>query len=138
MTIRQDLIIQQHADWSYTYTHRSAGSVVDLTGYSAAMSIKKVPGQTAAARSYLSSEADANGGTITLGGPAGTVQLAMTATQTVKLLHDFDLWAMLQAGGNALIKPEVHLLYDLNLTAPSGAVVRALEGRVIARRSVTP
>jgi len=138
VTTRQDLIVQQNADWSFVYTHKAAGTPVDLTGYSAAMSIKRVPGQTTIARAYLSTGADANGGTITLGGADGTVTLAMTAAQTLKLLSDFDLWAVIERGGAAVIEPEAHLLYDLNLTAPGGAVTRALEGRVIVRRSVTP
>jgi hypothetical protein len=138
VTLRQDLIIEQNADWTFTYVHKSGGSVVDLTGYSAAMSIKRVPGQTTIARAYLSTGADADGGTITLGGDQGTVELAMTAAQTMKLLVDFDLWAVIENGHAATIKPEAHLLYDLNLASPAGAVTRALEGRVIVRRSVTP
>jgi hypothetical protein len=140
MTLRQDLIIPQYADWSFTYVHKDGtGAVVDLTGYSAAMSIKRQPGQTAVPRSYLSSGADANGGTITLGTSDGTVTLAMTAQQTKQLLWDFDLWALIETGrADAVIKPESHLVYDLALTHADGKVTRAIEGRVIVRRSVTP
>jgi hypothetical protein len=139
MTIRQDLRIQQNADWSYVYTHRdSNGTAIDLTGYSAAMSIKRVPGQTTVARAYLSSGADANGGTITLGGIAGTVTLSMTAAQTLKLLYDFDLWALIDGEQYATVEPQCELVYDLNLTSGVGSASRVMEGNVIVRRSVTP
>lgn len=139
MPIRQDLIVEQNASFSYVYTHKdAAGSPVDLTGYSAAMSIKRQPGQTTVARAYLSTGADADGGTITLGGAAGTVTLAMTAADTLKLLWDFDLWAVIEKGGDVTVEPQACLVYDLNLTDADGAVTRALEGKVIVRRSVTP
>lgn len=140
MTLRQDLYVQQNADWSFTYTHQPNGSPVDLTGYSAAMSIKKVPGQITVPRAYLSTGSDANGGTITLGGSAGTIQLSMTAAQTLKLVWEFDLWALLQSHDvwDVVVKPRVHLLYDVNLTNASGATSRVLEGKLIVSRSVTP
>lgn len=145
MTLRQDLTIQQNASWSFTYTHRDAsGSPVDLTGYSAAMSIKRALGQTVVARAYLSSGADADGGTITLGGAAGTITMAMTPAQTLKLVMDFDLWAVIDRrdvdprGDDVLVRPQVALVYDLLLTAPDGSVSRPIEGAAIVRRSATP
>lgn len=140
MTLRQDLYVQQNADWSFTYTHKPGGSPLDLTGYSAAMSIKKVPGQITVPRAYLSSGADADGGTITLGGTAGTVVLAMTAAQTLKLVWEFDLWALLQSQSiwDVFVKPRVHLLYDVNIKSPAGVTTRILEGKLVVSRSVTP
>lgn len=141
MTIRQDLIIEQNADWTFSYVHKdSDGSAIDLTGYSAAMSIKKVPGQVTVARAYLSTGSDADGGTITLSGADGTVTLSMTAAQTLKLVWEFDLWALLQSHDmdDVFVQPQVNLLYDINLTDAGGKTARVLEGKVIVRRSVTP
>ena len=139
MTLRQDIIIQQYASWQFVYTHRdTSGNPVDLTGWSAAASIKIQIGQTAVPRAYLSSGPDANGGIITLGGAAGTVTMSMTPSQTKLLVWDFDLWAMLETGIRAIIRREVPLYWDLLLTDTNGNAYRALEGRALIRRSVTP
>lgn len=138
MTIRQDLRIYQGETWSHTYVHRSAGSPVDLTGYSAAMSVKRVPGQTTMAQAYLSTGADADGGTITLGGANGEVVLSMTADETKALLTDVDIRALIPPEKRRRIHHEERFIYDLLLTDASGAVTRALEGQFIVRRSVTP
>lgn len=140
MSLRQDIVIEQNAGWTFTYTHKDAsGAPVDLTGWSAAMSIKREFGQTTIPRAYLSSGSDAVGGSIALGGAAGTVTLAMTADQTMRLLRDFDLWALIETGHpDVIVKPRVHLLYDLVLTDAVGNATRAIEGRAIVRRSVTP
>ena len=140
MPLRQDLYVEQNADFAFRYTHMSGGSAVDLTGYSAAMSIKKVPGQITVPRAYLSTGSDASGGTITLGGAAGTIDLAMTAAQTLRLVWEFDLWALMQDHSlyDVAVSPQVDLMYDINLTDTAGKTSRVLEGKVIVRRSVTP
>jgi len=139
MTIRHDLTVQENVDFSWTYTHKdSSGTAIDLTGYSAAMSIKRVPGQTNSPRAYLSSGSDADGGTLTLGGVAGTILIEMTAAQTYKLTSDVDFWALSPKWASKGIPKEVHLLYDLLLTDGSGVVTKPLEGALIVERSVTP
>lgn len=140
MTLRRDLFINQNASWSDVYTHKDAAGAIDLTGYTAAMSIKRAPGQTVVARAYLSSGADADGGTIVLGGTAGTVTMSMTPAQTLKLLWDFDLWAVIETHNErgVLVSPQSTLIYDLTITSPAGIATRAIEGRVIIRRSATP
>ncbi|MEO9230377.1 MAG: hypothetical protein ABI216_15735 [Devosia sp.] len=141
MTLRADLYIQQNASWSHVHTHNdAAGSPIDLTGYTAAMSIKRAPGQTVVARAYLSSGGDADGGTIVMGGAAGTITMSMTPAQTLKLLWDFDLWAVIESRDPdaALVKPQNTLVYDCSITNTNGVTTRVLEGRAIVRRSVTP
>ena len=65
MATRQDIRINQGETWSYTFPWSANLS----SGYSAAMSIKKVPGQTTTALAYLSTGSDADGGTLALGNP---------------------------------------------------------------------
>lgn len=136
MTIRQNLDVNQGETWSWTYTHRdAAGSVVDLTGYSARMSVKSDlwAGNTL----YMSSGADALGGDIDLGGVLGTITLSMTAAQTdamdntnyflVKYMSDYDI----PFGGT------VEFVYDLEIVSPAGVVTRVLQGFFTLYRSVT-
>lgn len=135
MTTRQDIRINQGETWSHTFPWSA-----DLSsGYSAAMSIKKVPGQTTTALAYLSTGADADGGTLTLGNQ--TIVASMTATETAALLTDVDIYALIppEKRRPEYIEHEECFLYDVNLTNTStGAVTRAYEGKVTVRRSVTP
>lgn len=137
MTTRQDLNIRQGETWSFVYTKRdSAGAAVDLTGYTARMAIKA--GYSGSAAAYLSTGADAAGGTIVLGGAAGTVTLSMTAAQSAALAHGVD--SVLNAMLGECLEPEgqfVTYRYDLELVSGAGAVTRELEGRVTVQREVT-
>lgn len=135
MTTRQDLIIRQGETWSFVWTKTSGGSAVDLTGYTARMTIRdRIKG---AQQAYLSSGADADGGSITLGGAQGTVTLAMTATQSAALAGELSVASsVLLAEHPERDEPEVRYIYDLELV--NGATVtRELEGRVIVYREVT-
>lgn len=130
MTTRQDLHIRQGADWSFTHTVRdSGGSPVDLTNYTARASIKRSLSDSASA--YLSTGADADGGTITLGGVAGTVTLSMTNAETDLLVDNVSFERP------ETIEPVTQFIYDLELVDASGNVTRELEGRVIYYRGVT-
>ena len=133
MTIRQNLTIRQGETWSYVYTHLAAGSPVDLTGYTARMSIRESFEGTNEA--YLSTGADANGGTITLGGVAGTVTLAMTAAQSAALAGDLSSILFVEPRKRA--ERDVDFLYDLELVSGAGVVTRALEGCLRVQREVT-
>lgn len=136
MTIRQDLQFRQGETWTFTYVHKdAAGSIIDLTGYSARMAIKAGFGDSFEA--YLSSGADANGGTITLGGAAGTVVMSMTATESKQLAGDLQFYGFDQADIDRVLEPQIELIYDLELEDGSGVVTRALEGRVIVNREAT-
>lgn len=136
MTTRQDIRINQGETWSHTFPWST-----DLSsGYSAAMSIKREPGQWTDPIAYLSTGADADGGTLALGNP--TIVAAMTATQTAALLEDGGLLALAAPGEQRRSEPTAHeecFLYDISLTNTStGVVTRAYEGKVTVRRSVTP
>lgn len=131
MAIRQDIHIDQGETWSFTYTHASGGSPVDLTGYTARMAVRDVIG--GAIYAYLSTGADADGGTITLGGALGTVTLSMTAAETTSL---DDLPEILQP-----LVPQKgrvrKLIYDVEIVSGAGTVTRILEGQVVLNREVT-
>lgn len=141
MTMRQDLYIRQGETWSYVHTHLSGGSPVDLTGYSARMAIKR--DVQASAEAYLSTGADANGGSIALGDEAGTITLSMTAAQSAALGGSMLNWHWMdEAGLTGERKTQGHdkelrFIYDLEIVSGAGAVTRVLEGRVIVSREVT-
>ena len=137
MTTRLDISIRQGETWSLGYTKRdSAGAAVDLTGFTARMAIRDRVG--GALQAYLSTGADADGGTITLGGAAGTVALAMTATESADLASStIELEAALFGDSAGIVGPVVTYVYDLELISAGGAVTRELEGRVEVQRQVT-
>ena len=132
MTTRSDLHINQGATWFYTYVWRdSAGSLIDLTGYSARMSIRDRVGGTLYA--YLSSGSDADGGTITLGGAGGTVTLSMTANESRNLEGAASLLSSIRYIRDRTLR----LFYDLELVSAADEVTRVLEGRILVHREVT-
>ncbi len=133
MSVRHDLIVRQGETFAYTWTKRtSAGVAVDISGYTARMSVKPCLG--GAAEAYLSSGDDADGGTITLGGVAGTVALAMTAAETAALA---DAVTGFVEDVCAVCGPKVVFIYDLELESAAGVVTRELEGRFVIWRGVT-
>lgn len=128
MATRQDLTVNQGETWSFTHTHLSGGSPVNLTGYSARAMVKAAYADGFLA--FFSTGPDANGGTIALGGPAGTITLAMTAAQSAAFGSGL---ACLPLGDD----PTLIFRYDLEIVAPGGAVTKVLEGRFLLRREVT-
>ena len=135
MTTRQDLRIRQGETWQHVYTHRdSSGSAVDLSGYSARMAIR--PNIGGSLEAYLSTGSDADGGTIALGGAAGTVTLSMTAAQAAAMADGLSSASVLLAP-EYRVEPVVKYRYDLELVSGAGAVTRALEGCVYVHREVT-
>ena len=139
MTTRHDFRINQGDTWSYVYTYRdAAGAAIDVSAYSAAMSIKRVAEPSTTAQAYLSSGSDADGGTITLGTTDGLVTLSMTAAQTRDMISGVDISALVPPDRRNSVHTEERFVYDLLLTDGDGAVVRALEGQFIVRRAVTP
>lgn len=149
MTYRVNLTVQQGASFAYVYTHKdSAGAAVNLTGYTARMSVRECYGGTLLA--YLSTGADAMNGTIALGGVLGTVTLAMTPANTDALAQTWGIYAdaMFAAwesglsglsafNGRVSLLPTKNLIYDLELVSGAGVVTRVLEGGMELRRSVT-
>jgi hypothetical protein len=94
------------------YTNQAAGTLLNLTGYTARMKARAGYG-TAEIFNLTTS----NGG-ITLGGAAGTVSLLISAANT----------AALTAGS---------YLYDLELIDSSGVVNRVLQGRLTVVAGIT-
>lgn len=114
ITIEQGANLDITTTWYSSYNEQSkTGTVVDITGYSARMKIKKKKEDT----NELVELTDGNGGII-LGGAAGTIQIVMTAAATTDL--DFD-----------------KAVYDLELISGSGVVTRFLEGVVTLSKQVT-
>lgn len=134
MTKRQDLVVNQGETFSFVYTKRdSAGAAVDLTGYTARMKVKDA--YNGATQASLTTEADSENGTITLGGAAGTVTLAMTAADTAALASEISV-ASLMLTSLDQSKPQKAYIYDLELIT-GATVTRELEGRFVVRREVT-
>lgn len=135
MPTRQDFTVYQGQTWSYVYTKRDdAGDPVDLTGYTARMTVKDAYNGISQAK--FSTGADADGGTIALGGAAGTITLSMTATQAGALASEISVASILLTSLD-LSKPSKTYLYDLELVSGAGVVTRELEGRFIVRREIT-
>lgn len=135
MPLRQDLHVRQGETFAFTYTHLdSAGSAVDLTGYSARMAVRVNYGDDEEV--YFSTGDDAAGGSIALGGSEGTVSLSMTAAQAKAVAGDLLRYVFGKPVGTPLRQREV-FRYDLELEAPDGTVTRALEGAFIVHREVT-
>jgi hypothetical protein len=135
MPTRQDLIVYQGQTFSFVYTKKNAaGSAVDLTGYTARMKVKDTYNGVEQAR--LTTGADADGGSITLGGALGTVTLAMTADQSAALASEISVASVMLTSLD-LNKPEKVYLYDLELVSGAGVVTRELEGRFVVRREIT-
>ena len=129
MTARQDLKVNQGADFAHVHTALdSAGAARDLTGFTARLVAKSFLGGQAVA--FLSTEPDTIDGTITLGGAAGTISLAMTAEQT-SALYD-NLWPRPYSADHF-----IYYIYDLELVSGAGAVERILEGRMPLHRGVS-
>lgn len=147
MTLRADLVIRQGETWSFVWTKKdSAGAAVNLTGYTARASVKDR--YNGALQAYFSTGADANGGTITLGGALGTVTMSMTATQSGALANVLSALGVVVLGETSdltskprfydMSRPVVRFIYDLELVAADGVTVtRELEGTFDVRREVT-
>lgn len=106
-----NLICYQGASFDYTLTWKSAGTPVDLTGYSARMQVREDYTSSTAVLSFT------NGTGITLGGTAGTILIATTAGTTANL-----------AAGD--------YVYDLEMVS-GGTVTRLVQGKFTVDPEVT-
>lgn len=139
--LRHDLQCEQGATYSFVYTYRnSAGAAVDLTGFTARMTIR---------RGYLGSvemDLTTTNGRIALGGSAGTVTLSLTAAETAGFLSDLQsardarIWSATNQSSMAeayfgqrgpLMPKQTVFVYDLELVSASGVVTRILQGRFL-------
>jgi hypothetical protein len=111
---KYDITIEEGATFLLSCTWKdAAGDPIDLTGYSAAMQVRRYK---TAADTLL--DVSSSGGEITLGDAAGTIEVAIPATETAALTGEVAV-------------------YDLELTDGSGVVTRLLEGDVTISREVT-
>jgi len=93
VTYKQDLHVRQGETFEFTYTHKdSSGSAIDLTGYSARMRVAQ--GYEGIYEAFLSDGSDADGGSVVLGGAAGTVKIKFTAVPAgvVERVLEGDFW----------------------------------------------
>lgn len=111
---KHDLYIFKGATFDYLFIWKDeAGALVNLTGYTARMHMREKIESTAPFMSFTTSDSS-----IVLGGAAGTIKLKASAAATSAVT----------------VKQGV---YDLELVAPNGDVVRFLEGLVIISDEVT-
>lgn len=110
-----NLEINQGATLALVATWKdSAGTAVNLTGYTARLNVR----ETYASASAILTLTTENGG-ITLGGSAGTITLSASATTTAALTAPFSG------------------VYDLELVSGGGVVTRLLEGVATVSPEVT-
>jgi hypothetical protein len=111
---RFDITINQGATYELTVTWKdSAGTAINLTGYSARMQVRETYSSTSTIVSLT------NGSGITLGGAAGTIAIAISATTTAALTAPFSG------------------VYDLELVSAGGVVTRLLQGAATVSPEVT-
>ena len=135
MALRQDLPIRQGETWQFAYVHKDATGVpIDLTGWSARMSVRDQVGGVLEA-SLSSEPGEQQAGAIGLAND-GTVTLSMTAAQSRRLTDNL-VSASVLIEHHLRNTPEVSFVYDLELEDGAGNVTRALEGRVIVSREIT-
>jgi hypothetical protein len=110
-----DLNCYQGANFDYRLTWQTNGTAVNLTGYNARMQVRDSYDAGTAIVSLTA------GTGITLGGTAGTIDLALSATATAAL------------DGT----PNTQFVYDLELVSGAGYVTRLVEGRFYVFPEVT-
>ena len=103
----------QGANFDRTFTITQGGTALNLTGYTSAMQVREAADSTATLLSLST-----GGSGIVLGGTAGTIAVAVTATQS----------AAIPAGSFA---------YDLEITSSGGEVTRLLQGSFNVQGNVT-
>jgi len=111
---RFDITINQGATFELTITWKdSAGTAINLTGYTARMQVRETYSSSSTIISLTS------GSGITLGGAAGTVAILISATTTAALTAPFSG------------------VYDLELVSAGGVVTRLLQGAATVSPEVT-
>jgi hypothetical protein len=109
-----DITINQGATFELTITWKdSAGTAINLTGYTARMQVRETYSSTSSIVSLTSSSG------ITLGGSAGTIAIVISATTTAALTAPFSG------------------VYDLELANAGGVVTRLLQGAATVTPEVT-
>lgn len=115
MSAYLDIPIEQGATWTLDISVSDEnGDAIDLTGYTARMSIKRDSRETAALLELTTAN-----GRIIITADSGLVTLALTAAET------------------AAITTWTRGVYDLELISPAGWVTRLCEGAVLVTANVT-
>lgn len=110
---RYNMKVYQGATFNLTPRWKIDGTYVNVTGYSATLTVKNSPSSVTSII-VLSS----NNGRISVGGTNGQFTLSLTATETAALV-----------AGN--------YVYDMEVTAPNATVTRLLEGGFTVYEGVT-
>jgi hypothetical protein len=112
------LYLDAGADFSLRFTVKNAdGTIVNLTGYSARMQIRRLHTSATVDLSLTSQS-----GGLFVDGSKGNVNLTITNAQTAALCVN-----------NA----ESVYIYDLEIQSEAGEVTRVVEGKVIVKPQVT-
>jgi hypothetical protein len=109
-----NFVIDQGANWFVTVVYKdSAGTAIDLTGYTAALQIRDTYADSTTDLSLTSPS-----GGITITGATGTIAITATAVQTAAI-----------AAGT--------YVYDLEITSSGGIVTRLIQGKISLSPQVT-
>ena len=109
-----NFVIDQGANWFVTFVYKnSAGTAINLTGYSAALQIRDTYADSTTDLSLTSPS-----GGITITAATGTIAVTATAVQT----------AAIAAGS---------YVYDLEITSSGGIVTRLVQGKISVSPQVT-
>ncbi len=109
-----DITINQGATFELTITYKdSAGTAINLTGYTARMQVRETYSSSSTVVSLT------NGSGITLGGAAGTIAILISAATTEALTAPFSG------------------VYDLEIVSGGGVVTRLLQGAATVSPEVT-
>jgi len=109
-----NILIDQGSTYTLALTYKdSAGTAINLNGYTAAMQARNTVNS---ATTVLSLTSPSNGIVIT--GATGLISITMTATQTRDLVANT-------------------YVYDLEITSGSGVVTRLIQGSLIVSAEVT-
>lgn len=154
ITPRQDLIIQAGETWGYVFKVVRGGVPVDITGYSAVMTVRD--DMSSDVTTALSASPSVGG--LVVDGPAGTVTASMSARTTSLLLDELFPWwnvgvasidytnttIMLSQSSNHYQRryssPHdvvYRKVYDVEVTSPMGSVMRIAQGRLMLYPGVT-
>ncbi len=111
--------LDQYATYVLVVTWAPGGVLVNLTGYTAALTVVQSNLNPRPIILALSQTATSLGSAIVLGGAGGTITITVTATET------------------AALRPGTYA-YDLLLTSAGGVATRLIEGSFTVTPGVTP
>ena len=109
-----NFVIDQGANWFVTFVYKdSAGTAINLTGYTAALQIRDTYADSTTDLSLTSPS-----GGITITAATGTIAVTATAAQTSAI-------------------PAGNYVYDLEITSSTGIVTRLVQGKISLSPQVT-